>query len=172
MTLKETKNNMTTSKLTTKRDLDLGLVMFDFSEALREDTHSALCALYELLLDETLCRTRIELLRSLEDRALRELAHLIPSAEQDDFRDVITIIARGETFPSVEEGRLHLDRLAAFTRDSDALWQAHRALSSFDDEKPASEAAAEAETALLTNVDIEIDGTSDTAIVSGATSIS
>jgi hypothetical protein len=117
-------------------NVDFDLLFLDFEDAFAQAPERAVHALQAILLDPAACRARITFLRSLEDlrREGPGPAGRRPDQPQGEFaREIRTILEIG-ILPALEQGRLEPGRLAALTRDADALRQLHHALTADDTE--------------------------------------
>ena len=114
--------------------VDLDLMLQSFAETYRDDPEMALRLLQALLLDENACLARIELLKRVRGRAEADFPGLHGKRGETDFATEIQAIVEAGTIRAVKEGTLCPERLAALSRDPDALWQVHEALT--QDEAP------------------------------------
>lgn len=110
------------------KTIDLDLLLMDFAQGWQEKPEQALAALQELLLDETACLARMEMLRRVAKQAQERFPNLPGKSGPTDFAAEIRAIIQTSPFHALQEGKLDPERLHALTCDPDALWQAHLAL--------------------------------------------
>lgn len=115
---------------------DLDLMLFDLAEAYQQDAQAAIAALQALLLDEATCQARAEALRSLNDNAQRHFPEEFTSPRPADFDVEIRVLTQGNLSQALADGSLSVERLAALTRDPDALMRVHQALTSLPADIP------------------------------------
>jgi DEAD/DEAH box helicase domain-containing protein len=112
----------------------LPLAFLDFAEAYHQGPEQAVSALYALLLDESACTVRIELLEALARRVRRDRLEEFPGWPESSFDDAIRLIADVGIAKALATRQLDVERLDAMSRHPEALLQMHKAL--VDEPKP------------------------------------
>ncbi len=107
---------------------EVPFAFLDFAEAYQQEPQQAMSALYALLLDESACSARIELLRALTRRFNREQPGQFSSWPASSFDEEIRLIAEVGLFKGLATRRLEVERLDALTRHPEALRQMHEVL--------------------------------------------